>query len=786
MPITRLPEESVSELGSTLAIATPVALVKELIDNAIDAGATFVDVLVSANTLDRIKVRDNGHGICPDDFDALGRSGYTSKIRSFEEISTLGGSSLGFRGVALASAGAVAEVSLITRTAKDSVARTLCLSDQESRAKPGCCSAPVGTTVFVTRLFSRFPVRLKHTIKDAPANLLRMRELLQSYALARPRIKFQFRIFKDDKTSLSYSPSPHADIKDTAIQLFGPDLASNCMPKIFGSREHNDTHTHKHGETTSLVFEAFLPKPDADITNISRGAFFSVDSRPVSSTRKIFRKLYSSFKAHLARSILVLGSIEKTPKTPFIQLNIKCAPGSYDPNVEPSKDDVLFRDEKYILNQFEIFLDSVYPIPRVPLFRNQTAMPTLLSIEISPAGVVCESDDDDLDLPSRTGPMLVDGSIFHDLDEASTGDHLEGLNPWSIAKLAAKRGPAHPCFPVSDDFTHVSSQRPPSHAASWGAYNEDIQANQRRQPPPSQQSIHPRLNNDDTGGAYRKPVPSSLGHTNPAGQQTRNQHSQGYRKPLPSSSGVGDHDNRLDMVYLSPSDDGDSLGMIQTKIPFGEHWTEQQLPKSGNNRHYPTSTYSAPARHRGNGEGEDPTMSNRASVPKRPTNWPLLSWDTVWELERSLIGDFPFRNAGNSRPRSDAGPRDYRLATKTDGIPEQEETPAPLPTEDSRAYLIKRQRYISNNPMKRARRLKTDLLPLETTPRGFETQTLVLTTTIDPLALMQWMTKAARFDAYLADGDLEFGLTPDLREDEVNALMSRMRALQNEDAGSTS
>ena len=363
MPISRLPNAAVRELGSTLAISTPVALVKELVDNAIDAGASFVDVIVSYNTVDRIEVRDNGHGIPLSDLNSLGRSGHTSKITTFDDLITLGGKSLGFRGVALASINTVAEVSLITRTAEEPVAVAFQVSREGGIENSKHTSAPVGTTVLATKLFSRTPVREKLALKKFRENLAKMRELLRSYALARPQIKLQFRVVTgENTTACSYAPHPQANTKEVISQLFGTGLALNCVPHTFhGSQPH--TPGEGAGAGAGLTFEACLPHASADVNIImGHGAFFSVDSRPVSPTRGTFKKLYASFKAHLSRFIRVSSSGQNQAlHAPFIQLDIRCAPGSYDPNIEPAKDDVLFRDEGYIINQFENLMSSIYP-----------------------------------------------------------------------------------------------------------------------------------------------------------------------------------------------------------------------------------------------------------------------------------------------------------------------------------------------------------------------------------------------------------------------------------------
>ena len=125
MPIQALPEATTRRLGAGQALPTPAALVKELLDNAIDARATSIEVLLSANTLDKIEVRDNGTGIAADDLEQVGKRGHTSKLTCFEELRTVGRVSLGFRGEALASACTMGEVAITTRTEGEPVATSV-------------------------------------------------------------------------------------------------------------------------------------------------------------------------------------------------------------------------------------------------------------------------------------------------------------------------------------------------------------------------------------------------------------------------------------------------------------------------------------------------------------------------------------------------------------------------------------------------------------------------------------------------------------------------------------
>ena len=104
MPITALPPNAVQAIGSSQALSDSASMVKELLDNAIDARATKIFIEISANTLDDIRVKDNGHGIAPEDRAMICAKYCTSKIRNLDDLNHVGGSYLGFRGEALASA----------------------------------------------------------------------------------------------------------------------------------------------------------------------------------------------------------------------------------------------------------------------------------------------------------------------------------------------------------------------------------------------------------------------------------------------------------------------------------------------------------------------------------------------------------------------------------------------------------------------------------------------------------------------------------------------------------
>lgn len=123
MPIAALQQATINTIGSTSALSDPCSAVKELIENALDSGATSISIEISSNTVDTIQVKDNGSGIPPEDRKLACKWNYTSKIQTLEDLRHIGGKSFGFRGQALASiAEASGSLSITTRVGEEEVA----------------------------------------------------------------------------------------------------------------------------------------------------------------------------------------------------------------------------------------------------------------------------------------------------------------------------------------------------------------------------------------------------------------------------------------------------------------------------------------------------------------------------------------------------------------------------------------------------------------------------------------------------------------------------------------
>lgn len=124
MPISALPEDTIRTIGSTQVLTDSASVVKELVDNALDARASAIFIEISANTLDIIQVKDNGYGVAPIDRPLVCKRYCTSKISSFDDIASIGGESLGFRGEALASAAEMSGSLVVTTRIEGEVTAT--------------------------------------------------------------------------------------------------------------------------------------------------------------------------------------------------------------------------------------------------------------------------------------------------------------------------------------------------------------------------------------------------------------------------------------------------------------------------------------------------------------------------------------------------------------------------------------------------------------------------------------------------------------------------------------
>jgi DNA mismatch repair protein MutL len=221
MTIRVLAPDVVSKIAAGEVIERPASVVKELIENSLDAGATEIAVEARGGGVELMKVSDNGSGIPTGELELAFRRHATSKIGVLEDLEKV--SSLGFRGEALPSIAAVAGVELLTRASSDEVGSHVSLREgevvsRESRARPR------GTTVTVRRLFRCFPARLKF-LKSVSTENGHIAHLLSQYALAFPEVRFSLAL--DGRTSLRTTGS--GDLREVIGEVYGSEPARSML-----------------------------------------------------------------------------------------------------------------------------------------------------------------------------------------------------------------------------------------------------------------------------------------------------------------------------------------------------------------------------------------------------------------------------------------------------------------------------------------------------------------------------------------------------------------------------
>jgi DNA mismatch repair protein MutL len=402
MSIQALPETAVRAIGASQVLTDPSAVVKELVDNALDARATSIAVEIHANTLDVIQVRDNGHGIPPQDRPLVARRYCTSKLTDADDLASIGGSSLGFRGEALTSAAEMSGgMTVTTRVEGEQVATSLKINQQGEVMAQERASTAIGTTVKITEFIKTNPVRRQVALKHTEQCLKRVKHLLQSFAFARPHVRFALKVLKgkNDKGNWMYAPKAGGNAEDAAFKIVGAACASQCTWSVI--------------EQNGFTLQAFLPKPDAIAEKVSNiGAFVSVDRRPLTISRGLSKQIVKAFREALKRADPRFEGI----KDPFLFLEIACPEQSYDPNIEPAKDDVLFEDPDRVMEVARKLFAAVYAVEAPPVPPSE------------PTAAIIGDEDDFATSPQREWPQILEQPHVGE-DQNNAIETIETLTP---------------------------------------------------------------------------------------------------------------------------------------------------------------------------------------------------------------------------------------------------------------------------------------------------------------------------------------------------------------------
>ena len=307
--ITVLDQNTINKIAAGEVIERPASVVKELLENAIDAKATAVTVEIRDGGISFIRVTDNGCGIPPEEVSLAFLRHSTSKISSVEDLFTI--SSLGFRGEALSSIAAVSQVEVITKTSQGLTGVRYRIEGGQEKSSEEV-GAPEGTTFIARNLFYNTPVRRKF-LKTPQTEGAHVADLVEKIALSHPEVSIRF--IQNNQNKLH--TSGNHNLKDIIYTVFGREIASNLLSV--------------EAEGGPVRLRGFIGKPIIARSNRNYENYY-INGRYIKSgiISKAIEEAYRPFMMQ--------------HKYPFTLLHFEIEPEFLDVNVHPTKMELRFRD----------------------------------------------------------------------------------------------------------------------------------------------------------------------------------------------------------------------------------------------------------------------------------------------------------------------------------------------------------------------------------------------------------------------------------------------------------
>lgn len=349
-----LDEKTIDQIAAGEVVERPSSVVKELVENAVDAKATAITIEIKDGGISFIRITDNGQGIPQEQVPKAFLRHATSKLTQIEDLLTI--SSLGFRGEALSSIAAVAQVELITKTASElSGTRYQIEGSKEIGLEE--IGAPQGTTFLVRNLFFNTPARRKF-LKSAQTEASYISTLVERLALSHPDISFQLIVNNQPKLHTN----GNTQIKDIIYHIFGRDIAAGVLPL--------------RAQCELFSAEGFIGKPFISRGNRNFEMYF-INGRYIKSTL-ITKCIEDAYKSYLMKH-----------QYPFTALHIQMDSDLIDVNVHPAKMEIRFRQSERIYEQLSAAIrdaleqkDLIQEVP--PVKESVLTKPVTKSVERSP------------------------------------------------------------------------------------------------------------------------------------------------------------------------------------------------------------------------------------------------------------------------------------------------------------------------------------------------------------------------------------------------------------------
>jgi DNA mismatch repair protein PMS2 len=568
---------SVHQIQSGQVIVDLNSVVKELVENSLDAGATSIDIRFKNQGLDSIEVSDNGKGISPDDYETIALKHYTSKLSSYEDLTSL--ETFGFRGEALSSMCALSKFHIITARVEDgAVGKRLDFEVSGKLKGTSVVAAQRGTTVIVENLFHSLPVRRKELEKNIKREYGKVTTLLNSYACISVGVRYSVsnQMPKGKKVSV-FSTKSNTTTKENIVNVFGAktllalvklDLKLEMEPSKGPSTQSSwDWSTQAADRSREVLIQGHISRP---VFGEGRQApdrqMFFVNSRPcgLPQVSKAFNEVYKSFNIS---------------QSPFIFANLIMDTNAYDVNVSPDKRSIMLHDQTALLDSLKTALTATFeqtdhtvpqstlPNRKLPSFRP----PTLLK-NFSTGPFVEENEPQN----GKEGKVEDEDEEEEEEEQSQAAAHRRvasrpNANPVNLIESWAGRDselrserPTKPQTSVAKGKATIANAVQQDREQSRADVNSVTPGRQHEDEPPSRHSTMPDDVDDSRNGTHGNPPLHTTTEPDPMSTPYDDLFSQ---RPLPVPQRVQDFNAFMEQAREAVSADDAAEEQKRSKSP---------------------------------------------------------------------------------------------------------------------------------------------------------------------------------------------------------------------------
>ncbi|RKF64568.1 putative dna mismatch repair protein [Erysiphe neolycopersici] len=428
--------QAVHQIQSGQVIVDLCSVVKELVENSLDAGATSIDVRFKNQGLDAIEVQDNGSGISPHNYETIALKHHTSKLSKYSDLLAL--KSFGFRGEALSSLCALAQVSIVTCLPEDAPKGAKLEFETSGKLKEtSVVAAQKGTTVSIRSIFGNLPVRRRALSRNIKREWSKVTNVLSQYACIQVGVKFSVsQQGEKDKRTTVFSTKGNHSFKDNIVNVFGAKMLTNLVSLDLNlGYETRDScskgqNINEIEITKNIRITGHISRPNTgEGRQVPERQMFFVNSRPCNLPQiaKIFNEVFRSISGSSA---------------PFIFANIELDTHMYDVNVSPDKRTILLHNQDRILESLRSSLtkslesqQSLIPMSQFSVQKQSNFKQTQINIDNS-------TNSSNQKRLNTSMACVTHDHVCKDSSTKDTESDLNDLDPNSINLIVESRSPS--------------------------------------------------------------------------------------------------------------------------------------------------------------------------------------------------------------------------------------------------------------------------------------------------------------------------------------------------------